>query len=77
MGDSWGDRAFSIVFHSPVKKKPLEQGRVIVRESDFIEERESNRNKTESLFSDNLWRLPEKTMVGDHAAFVELLLTFF
>lgn len=50
MGDSWGDRAFSIVFHRK-KKKPLRPARVRVRESDFIEERESNGKRMESLSS--------------------------
>lgn len=26
MGDSWGDRAFSIVFHSPVKREKKATG---------------------------------------------------
>lgn len=62
MGDSWGDRAFSIVFHSAIKKikKPLELGRVRVRQSsDFIEE--SNCKKSDSVYSDN----PQKQQVNN------------
>lgn len=53
MRDSWGDRAFSIVFHSPVKKTKStgagESWSKRIMQSDFIEERVVVREPTLSV----------------------------